>query len=169
MIKRGLPVDLIDRSLLLELENGLPLVSEPFDELGRRLHISSTEVLKRLQNLKENGIIRKFRARINQRQIGITANAVVAWRIPDISSPELYSQFASFPGVSHCYLRQPVPIRWDYTLYTVHHGRSRTGVLAQVNQLSENTGISTYVVLFSTEEFKRIPAVRIGETGGDLA
>ncbi|MDO9550167.1 MAG: AsnC family transcriptional regulator [Methanoregula sp.] len=161
-------MDQIDRSLLKELENGLPLVSEPFDELGQRLQISGAEVLKRLRQLKENGIIRKFRARINQRQIGITANAVVAWQIPDTSSPELYSQFASFPGVSHCYQRQAVPGRWNYTLYTVHHGRSRTGVLAQVRMLADKTGISSYVVLFSTEEFKRIPAVRIGETGGEF-
>jgi len=161
-------VDVTDRSLLKELENGLPLVSEPFDELGRRLHISGTEVLQRIRKLKEIGIIRKFRARINQRQIGITANAVVAWDVPDTSCPELYSCFASFPGVSHCYLRQPVPGRWNYTLYTVHHGRNRSGVLAQVKRLAEKAGVNSYVVLFSTEEFKRVPAVRIGENGGDL-
>ena len=45
-------MDRIDRSLLLELENGLPFVSEPFDELGRRLNLSGREVLQRLQNLK---------------------------------------------------------------------------------------------------------------------
>lgn len=162
-------MDRIDCSLLGELENGLPFVSEPFDELGRRLHISGGEVLQRLQHLKEKGIIRKFRARINQRQIGITANAVVAWEISNPPCPDLYSGFASFPGVSHCYLRQPVPGRWDYTLYTVHHGRSRTGVLAQVKRLAETVGVSTYVVLFSTEEFKRIPTVRMGENRGDLA
>ncbi|MDO9549592.1 MAG: AsnC family transcriptional regulator [Methanoregula sp.] len=161
-------MDQTDRSLLQELENGLPLVSEPFEELGQRLQISGVEVIERIRYLKENGIIRKFRARINQRKIGILANAVVAWQIPDTSNPELYSQFASFPGVSHCYQRQPVPGRWDYTLYTVHHGRSRTGVLAQIRLLADKTGISCYVVLFSTEEFKRIPAVRIGENGGEF-
>ncbi|PKL70100.1 MAG: Lrp/AsnC family transcriptional regulator [Methanomicrobiales archaeon HGW-Methanomicrobiales-1] len=161
-------MDQTDRTLLKELENGLPLVSEPFGELGERLQISGTEVMERLRRLKENGIIRKFRARINQRQIGITANAVVAWQIPDASSPELHSQFASFPGVSHCYLRQPVPGRWDYTLYTVHHGRSRTRVLTEVILLAGKTGISNFVVLFSTEEFKRIPAVRISVTGGEF-
>lgn len=161
-------MDRIDRSLLLELENGLPFVSEPFDELGRRLNLSGREVLQRLQNLKENGIIRKFGARINQRQIGITANAVVAWEVPDPSCQDLYSRFASFPGVSHCYLRQPVPGRWNYTLYTVHHGRSRCDVLAQIKKLAETAGVSTYVVLFSTEEFKRIP-VRMGENRGGLA
>ena len=161
-------MDPTDRSLLKELESGLPLVSEPFDELGERLHISGTDVIQRLRQLKEDGIIRKFRARINQRRIGITANAVVAWEVPEAACPDLYPQFASFPGVSHCYLRRPVPGRWDYTLYTVHHGRSRTGVRAQVAQLAERTGVLTYVVLFSTEEFKRVPNVRIGENGGGL-
>lgn len=156
-------MDTIDRSLLRELENGLPLVSEPFDDVGMRLHISGTEVIQRIQRLKEAGIIRKIRARINQRQIGITANAVVAWEVPDTTSPEHYASFASFPGVSHCYLRRPVPGRWDYTLYTVHHGRSRKGVLLQVRKLADMTGAGNYVVLFSTEEFKRVPAARMNE------
>ncbi|MGB7787752.1 Lrp/AsnC family transcriptional regulator [Methanoregula sp.] len=163
-----MPTDLTDRSLLKELEDGLPLVSEPFEELGERLHISGTDVLQRLRQLKEEGIIRKFRVRINQRRIGITANAVVAWEVPEAVCPDLHSRFASFPGVSHCYLRQPVPGRWDYTLYTVHHGRSRTGVHEQVKRLAETTGITNYVVLFSTEEFKRVPNVRMGENGGGL-
>ena len=30
--------------------------------------------------LKRAGIIRKFRARIDQRKVGITANALVAWK-----------------------------------------------------------------------------------------
>jgi DNA-binding Lrp family transcriptional regulator len=156
-------MDAIDRSLLTELEKGLPLVSEPFDDVGKRLHISGTEILQRIQRLKETGIIRKIRARINQRQIGITANAVVAWEVPDTTVPEHYARFASFPGVSHCYLRQSVPGRWDYTLYTVHHGRSREGVLLQVRKLADMTGAKNYIVLFSTEEFKRVPAARMEE------
>jgi DNA-binding Lrp family transcriptional regulator len=161
-------VDLTDCALLRELENGLPLASEPFEELGNRLHISGTEVMKRLRLLQADGIIRKITVRINQRQIGITANALVAWRIPDEGNPEMYARFASFPGVSHCYVRRPMPGKWEYTLYTVHHGRSRERVLAEVSTLAQDTGISDYVVLFSTEEFKRVPAVRISENGGDL-
>ena len=157
-----------DVALLREIGKGLPLVSEPFDELGDRLHLSGAEVLERLRCLRVEGVIRKITVRINQRQIGITANAMVAWKIPEGWNPVEYSRFASFPGVSHCYVRTPVPSRWEYTLYTVHHGYSRDRVLTEISTLAQETRISDYIVLFSTEEFKRVPAVRIGENGSDL-
>jgi hypothetical protein len=79
------------------------------------------------------------------------------------------SLLASFPCVTHCYERLPVPGRWEYTVYTVHHGYSRDTVLAEIRTLAGNLGIHDYVVLFSTEEFKRVPNVRIRENGRSTA
>ena len=76
-------MDPLDRHLLAELENGLPLVEEPYEEIGKRLNLTGNEVLERIRNLQAAGIIRKFRARINQRRVGITANALVAWKRAD--------------------------------------------------------------------------------------
>jgi len=161
-------VDPLDRRLLAELENGLPLAKEPYEEIGKRLNLTGNEVLERIRNLQAAGIIRKFRARINQRRIGISANALVAWKQGDSLHGDIGSLLASFPCVTHCYERLPVPGRWGYTIYTVHHGYSRDAVLAEIGSLAERIGVHEYVVLFSTEEFKRVPTVRIGENGGDL-
>ncbi|MDD2473383.1 MULTISPECIES: AsnC family transcriptional regulator [unclassified Methanoculleus] len=161
-------MDPIDAGLLAELEKGVPTVSEPFSEIGRRLGIPGEEALARTRRLHDAGVIRKIRARINQRLVGITANALVAWRPPAEWDEEAFSRFASSPGISHCYLRRPVPGRWEYVLYTVHHGRSREEVLRAVEEIARAAGCGEYLVLFSTEEFKRVPNVRIGENGGDL-
>ncbi len=154
-----------DIHLLSELENGLPLVEEPYEEIGKRLNLTGSEVLERIQNLRSAGIIRKFRARINQRRVGITANALVAWKRADSPKGEMGPLLASFPCVTHCYERLPVPGRWEYTIYTVHHGYSRDAVLAEIRTLADHIGVHEYVVLFSTEEFKRVPNVRIRENG----
>jgi len=159
-------MDPLDRRLLGELEGGLPFVPEPFRDIGNRLGISGEEVIERLQRLMAGGVIRKFRARINQRLIGITANALVAWKVPDTGDGEAGPLLASYLGVTHCYERTRVPGRWEYSLYTVHHGYTRGEVLDEVRKISEKTGIRDYVVLFSTREFKRVPNVRIGENGG---
>ncbi|WP_292518237.1 AsnC family transcriptional regulator [Methanoculleus sp.] len=161
-------MDPIDVRLLKELEKGIPAVSEPFGVIGKRLGISEAEVLRRAQRLRGEGVIRKIRARINQRSVGITANALVAWRPPAGWDEGALSRFASLPGFSHCYLRRPVPERWEYTLYTVHHGRSREEVRSAVEEIARAVGCREYIVLFSTEEYKRVPNVRIGENGGDL-
>lgn len=157
-----------DIRLLRELENGLPLVPEPFEEVGRQLGMSGAEALERIRHLQAAGVIRKFRARINQRLVGISANALVAWRPADTMKSEIGDRLAAFPCVTHCYERQPVPKRWEYTLYSVHHGCSCDAVLDEVSTIADRIGVADYVVLFSTEEFKRVPNVRIGENGGVL-
>jgi siroheme decarboxylase len=169
MKKWRVPLDPLDLRLLSELENGLPLVEEPYNEIGKRLNLTGTEVLERIRKLQTAGIIRKFRARINQRRVGISANALVAWKQVDPLKGDMGSQLASFPCVTHCYERLPVPGRWDYTLYTVHHGYSRDAVLAEIRTLADSIDVHDYVVLFSTEEFKRVPNVRIRENGSTPA
>ena len=162
------PLDPLDRHLISELENGLPLVKEPFEEIGKRLNLTGREVLERIRKLQTAGIIRKFRARINQRRVGISANALVAWKRVDSLHGDMGLLLASFPCVSHCYERLPVPGRWEYTVYTVHHGYSRDAVLAEIRTLADHIGAQDYVVLFSTEEFKRVPNVRIRENGSNI-
>jgi siroheme decarboxylase len=159
----------LDLQLLSELENGLPLVKEPYEEIGTRLNLTGSEVLERIQKIQAAGIIRKFRARFNQRRAGISANALVAWKRAESLNADMGSLLASFPYVTHCYERLPVPGKWDYTFYTVHHGYSRDAVLAEIRTLADHIGVHEYVVLFSTEEFKRVPNVRIRENGGTSA
>ena len=161
-------MDPIDVHLLRELEHGLPLVPAPFEEIGKGLGLSGDEVMERIRRLKEAGIIRKFRARINQRKMGITANALVAWKPAGSGGNVRGKQLAAFPSVTHCYERRPVPGRWEYTHYTVHHGYSRGQVLDDVRAVAEQTGFRDYTVLFSTREFKRVPNVRMRENGSGI-
>ncbi len=159
-------MDQNDRRLIIELEKGIALTHEPFAAIGLRLGIAEDEVILRIRRLRADGVIRKIRARINQRKIGIMANALVAWKPPEEWTG--YEALASQPGVSHCYLREPVPGRWEYTVYTVHHKRTRDEVYDEVRTIADEIGIRDYRVLFSTEELKRTPAVRINDSTGDL-
>jgi siroheme decarboxylase len=161
-------MDLIDVRLLQELERGLPFVPAPYAEIGKRLDLTESDVMERIRRLKEAGIIRKFRARIDQRKMGITANALVAWNPAGSGGNVREELLAAFPSVTHCYERRPVPNRWDYTHYTVHHGYSREEVLDDIRAIAEQTCCTEYTVLFSTREFKRVPNVRIQENGSGI-
>ena len=159
-------MDTTDISLLKELERGLPLVPAPFDAIGKRLSLSESEVMDRIRHLKKTGIIRKFRARIDQQKVGITANALVAWKPSQEVESDIGNQLAAYPAATHCYERRPVPGRWEYTHYTVHHGYSREQVIDEVREIAGEVGCPEYCVLFSTREFKRVPNVRMRENGG---
>ncbi|MBP1927917.1 DNA-binding Lrp family transcriptional regulator [Methanolinea mesophila] len=150
-------MDNTDRMLLMEIEGGIPLSDHPYREIGRRTGIPESEVIRRLQILRTQGVIRRFRARIDQRKAGITANALVAWDVHQADVSSLGARVAEFPGVTHCYRRRPVPGRWDYELYTVHHSRRREDLCNEVAEIAADTGIDTYLVLFSGAEYKRSP------------
>ncbi|MGA2104083.1 MAG: siroheme decarboxylase subunit beta [Methanoregula sp.] len=158
-------MDPTDLAILAAFENGLPLIPEPFAEIGKTLGLTAEEVLERTKKLQESGVIRRFRARINQRQVGISANALVAWHCNNKFSEKTGVFLGSFPSVTHCYERRPIPGRWEYSLYTVHHGRSREKVIEEVKKIADAASLSEYLILFSTEEFKRVPHVRIRENG----
>jgi DNA-binding Lrp family transcriptional regulator len=159
-------MDPTDILLLRELERGLPLVPAPFMVIGKRLDLLEDEVLQRIRTLRNAGIIRKFRARIDQRKLGVVANALVAWKPEGNGHGDFGAELAAFPSVTHCYEREPVPGRWEYTHYTVHHGYSRESVEGDVEKIARSIGCHDYSVLFSTREFKRVPNVRMGENGG---
>jgi DNA-binding Lrp family transcriptional regulator len=150
-------MDETDTAILQEIEGGIPLSDHPFREIGEKTGLPETEVIERLRSLREQGVIRRFRARINQRKAGLTANALVAWDVDSGDASKIGGMMAGFPGVTHCYRRKPVPGRWDYELYTVHHSRRREDLCREVAEVALAAGIETYLVLFSGEEFKRSP------------
>jgi len=121
-----------------------------------------------LKNLKSEGVIRRIRARINQRSIGICANALVTWKVPEDETDNAGVQFSGIPGITHCYRRRPVPGRWEYSIYTVHHGWTRRQVSEEVAKISEMTGYSEYRILFSTEEYKRVPHTKTQDLEADV-
>ncbi len=59
--------------------------------------------------------------------------------------------------VTHCYERATA-VDWPYNIYTMVHSRSREDCLRIADQLSHQSGISDYTVLFSEREYKKISA-----------
>jgi DNA-binding Lrp family transcriptional regulator len=148
-------LEALDHALLNRAQEGIPLVPDPFQEMGEALGIDPDTVLERLRALVSAGIIRKIGISVNQRAVGILANALVAWKVPAEGTGDAGRALASLPEVTHCYQRRTVPGRWEYTLYTVLHGKDEGSVRARVERHAEAIGTCDYLILFSREQFKR--------------
>ncbi|MCX9010977.1 MAG: AsnC family transcriptional regulator [Candidatus Methanoperedens sp.] len=147
-------MDEIDIELLKSAQDGIPVVSEPFLKIAEKLGISEGEVLERLENLIKQGVIRRFGASIGHRSIGITANAMCTWNVPDERVEEVGAIMAGFPEVTHCYERPRFP-GWKYNLFTMIHAYSRDECEKVAKKISSATGIRDYSILFSEREFKK--------------
>ena len=51
-------IDNKDRQIIAATQEGLPLTSDPYGEIGRRLGMSGAEVRNRMQRMLQAGIIR---------------------------------------------------------------------------------------------------------------
>mgnify|MGYP000409697472 CR=1 FL=1 len=144
-----------DQAILRAAQEGIPVVKEPFAGIAREAGISQDEVIARLKRLISNGVIKRLGISINQRKVGIVANAVVAWRVPQEQVERVGKMLSSYKEVTHCYERVTIPGKWEHNLFTVIHGYNRESVEEMAKRLSEVVGISDYLVLFSNEQFKR--------------
>ncbi|KAF5411810.1 MAG: putative HTH-type transcriptional regulator [Candidatus Methanogasteraceae archaeon] len=151
---RDVRIDESDLKLIRLTQDGIELVPNPFKEIADELGVSEDEVTDRIESLIERGIIRRFGASIGHRTLGIVANAMCAWNVPDERTEEVGAVMAGFDEVSHCYERMRYP-EWDYNLYTMIHARTREECEHVAHEISRATAISDYTILFSEREFKK--------------
>lgn len=150
-------MDQTDLLLLKAAQDGLSLTDRPYQTWGEILGISEEEVIDRLVALEREGVVRRFAATIGHRALGIVANAMIAWIVPRERVVATGELFAAADEVTHCYERMTA-IDWPYNLYIMVHSRSREDCLRIADQLSRQSGISEYIVLFSEREYKKISA-----------
>ena len=147
-------MDSIDIQLLKVIQDGIPITPEPFQKVAGQLGVPVDIVIRRLERLQKDGIIRRFGASIGHRAIGITANAMCTWNVPDEQVEEVGAIMAGFLEVTHCYER-PRREDWPYNLFTMIHAYTRDECRKVAHQISKATGINEYSILFSENEFKK--------------
>jgi DNA-binding Lrp family transcriptional regulator len=150
-------MDSLDLEILKAVQDGIKLTERPYLALGDELGISEEEVIKRLKDLQEEGIVRRFAAAIGHRALGIVANAMIVWRVSAGRVEAAGEIFAAAEEVTHCYERATSP-NWPYNLYTMVHSRSKEDCLRIADQLSQAAGVEDYRVLFSEKEYKKTSA-----------
>ena len=131
--QRGL--SLIEKRLINALGGDIGDGPRPFAGLGCRLGISEAEVIEVIRGLRARGLLRRFGATLRHQKSGFTANAMVAWRVPEDEAERVGGVMAGFPEVTHCYQRRIVP-GWPYNLYTMIHAVSDDEIEALAERLS---------------------------------
>ena len=153
-------IDTLDLHLTAAAQNGLPITSRPYLAIAQQLAITEQEVIKRLAQLKQQGLIKRFGVIVHHRKLGYQANAMVVWNIPEHLVDEIGRSMSQEKFVNLCYQR-PRRENWSYNLYCMIHGKSRDTVLAQLQQLIETHALSTFEhqILFSRRCFKQRGAI----------
>lgn len=144
-----------DRDAIRALQLDLPISSRPFLELAERFGFDEAELLKVAREFLATGQMRRYAAVLAHRKAGFTFNGMGVWKVPEERISEVGALMGSYAGVSHCYQRPTYP-DWPYNLFSMTHGRTKDECEAVLRSISEEAGISEYIVLYSTKEYKKV-------------
>ena len=147
-------IDELDKKIIKLIQADLPLHERPFAQMAEQVGITEQKFLDRLASFRDRGILRRFGATLRHQEAGFSANAMVAWVVPEDRVVSVGEKLAGFREVTHCYQRVPAE-DWPYNLYTMIHGNSRDACREIVERMAQSVGIDRYRLLFSEKEFKK--------------
>ena len=136
-----------------------------FVEASSRLRLVIDQLRPNVVRALEDGLIRRFGVVVRHHELGIKANAMCVWDVPDELASTLGRQLARYPGVTLCYRRARSLPHWPYNLFCMIHGRSHDAVTATRNDIAQRLGLDrwTHAVLFSSRRFKQRGARYLSE------
>jgi len=154
----------IERGLITVLQGGLPLLPAPFAALGEQAGLSESMTIELIERWLAEGLIRRLGVVVRHHELGLEANAMCVWDIPDAEVSEIGRRLAAEPAVTLCYRRCRVGEEWRYNLFCMIHGSAREEVLAARDDLAARLGLDRHphAVLFSCRRFKQTGARYLG-------
>jgi DNA-binding Lrp family transcriptional regulator len=144
-----------EKRILSKLEDGLDVISEPFDFLCSE-GLETEDVLRIIQGLIDKGVIRRIAAIVNHRKLGFVVNVLFCSKVLQNRIVEAGEALAHFGVVTHCYQRKPVE-NWPYNLYAMMHGKSMGEIQRVINKFTEAERIDSFELLPTAEELKKEP------------
>ena len=152
-----IPLDKVDRAIILATQEGLPLVPQPYHAVAGQVGVSPDEVMKRLNAMLESGVIRRIGAVPNHYALGYKANGMTVWDVADERIDALGERIGQLDFVSHCYQRPRHLPDWPYNFFAMVHGHDRAEVEHMALQIAALLGDASrgHETLYSTRILKK--------------
>ncbi len=129
--------DETDIAILNALQDEVPLVPRPWDVVAEKVGITSEELLTRLEQQRDAGILRGISPILESGRWGLSSATLVALKVPPGRVEEVAALVSSYPEVSHNFRRDhPCPL-W-FTL----SGRDEGHVRALLADILQRAGLS---------------------------
>lgn len=146
------PAELV---VLRKVQGDLPESKRPYLELAEISGLTEEEVIHFLQQLKDEGVIRRFGATLRHHNIGWKYNAMVVWKAGEAEAEKWAHVIMDMPNISHAYFRPCNAQDWPYELYTMIHGQEPEDIEKTVSSLAAQWPFGEYVILDTVRELKK--------------
>jgi siroheme decarboxylase len=151
----AIALDDLDKRLLNLMQGSFPIAPRPYEHVADLAEVSEDEVMRRVQRLLDERIVRQVTPIFDTRVLGYSSMLVAAKVDPE--NPHRAAKVVnSHPGVSHNYLRNHDFNMW-FTIAT--EPGSKLGVDGTLDVLQELTG---------AESIRQLPTIKLFKIRMDL-
>ncbi|MBP7582873.1 MAG: Lrp/AsnC family transcriptional regulator [Spirochaetes bacterium] len=153
----GRPLTIGEKEAVRLLQCDLPLEERAFRAMIEREkgRINETMLLDIGDSFKERGMMRRYSAVLRHRKAGYGANAMTAWKPGVLGEADIVRIFGAVKSISHLYLRETTPGRWEHPLFAMIHAKSDEELDGIIAALQKESGIGDCLVLRTLREFKK--------------
>jgi len=128
-------MDDLDRQILNRIQTAFPVTTEPFRTLAEEMGLEEDEILTKIRELKNKGLIRRLGAVFNLDRLGFVSTLCAA-KVPEEKAARFIEAVNAIPGVTHHYRRDHEYNYW-FTLICP----SEEDILATLAKIEGETGL----------------------------
>lgn len=142
------PIDDVDRAILNRIQSDFPITKRPFLSIAENLGLSENEVIKRIEQLKEKGIIRRIGGNFVPEKLGFVSTLCAA-KVPEDKIEGFARTVNRYPGVTHNYQRDN-----KYNIWFTFIAQSMDEIKGNLEDISRETGVMEIINLPATKMYK---------------
>ncbi len=131
-------MDELDRLIINELQDGIPITPHPFAEIASVAGVTEEEIVSRIGQLLERKILSRFGPMYNAERLG-GGLTLAAMKIPQEDFEQVAEALDELPEVAHNYERQHELNMW-FVLAT----ETPEQIAATIETIEKNTGYPVY-------------------------
>ena len=141
-------IDDLDKAILNRIQSDFPIISRPYLAVADELGLTEKQVLERVRQLKEMGIIRRIGGNFVPDKLGYVSTLCAA-RVPKEKIEHFAEVVNRFPGVTHNYRRDN-----SFNIWFTFIAPSMEEIEQNLKEISKETGIAEILNLPATKVFK---------------
>lgn len=141
-------LDAIDKKIINRIQSDFPIDARPYRIIANELELEEEQVIKRVQKLKAEGIIRRIGGNFVPHKVGFVSTLCAA-KVPEERIDAFAAVVNRYPGVTHNYMREN-----EFNIWFTFIAESREEIAESLAQISKETGVNTILNLPATRVFK---------------
>lgn len=141
-------IDSINKKILNHIQLKFPIDARPYRVLAQTLKLSEDELLKRIQQMKKDMLIRRIGGNFSPDKLGYHSTLCAA-KVPDDKIEHFTQTVNAYSGVTHNYMRDHT-----FNIWFTFIAESVQTIEKNLDQIQKKTGVDTLLNLPATRVFK---------------